>query len=151
MTLKIFLLLLANTLPYSSAFQSGPLHVTAGSHSTKLFYKQSNNNNEEDTIASTTTNTLNRRQFAVSIPASIASLVSFPVSPSFASDEVIAGTELLPPVEVTPNGDIKKLFNEARAMEGQGNIPAAQRIYSKITKVAPRVSKASHLHEESND
>jgi hypothetical protein len=43
-------------------------------------------------------------------------------------------------VQVTATGEIKKLFNEGRALEQQGNIAAAQRIYGKITKLAPRVS-----------
>lgn len=45
-----------------------------------------------------------------------------------------------PAVQVTATGEIKKLFNEGRALEQQGNIAAAQRIYGKITKLAPRVS-----------
>jgi len=33
---------------------------------------------------------------------------------------------------------VKKLFNEGRAREVQGNVPAATRIYSKVTKIAPK-------------
>ena len=42
-------------------------------------------------------------------------------------------------VEVAASGDAKKLFNEARALESQGNMAAAQRLYSKVTKISPRV------------
>lgn len=42
------------------------------------------------------------------------------------------------PVELSVAGDAKKLFNEGRALELQGNIPAAQRLYSKVTKLVPR-------------
>lgn len=42
------------------------------------------------------------------------------------------------PVEVAASGDAKKLFNEARALESQGNMAAAQRLYSKVTKISPR-------------
>ena len=72
-------------------------------------------------------------------------LVSSFGNPSLAAfdDSNTAGTAAttMDGVEVIPKGDIKKLFNEARAMESQGNMPAAQRIYAKITKVAPRVSE----------
>lgn len=47
-------------------------------------------------------------------------------------------------VQVLAIGEIKKLFNEGRAFEQQGNIAAAQRIYGKITKLAPRVSGNIH-------
>ena len=50
-------------------------------------------------------------------------------------------SEGLGPVEVSPvNPDARKLFNEGRALESQGNMFAAQRLYAKVTKVAPRVS-----------
>lgn len=43
------------------------------------------------------------------------------------------------PVEVTPSfADAKKLFNEGRAFESQGNMAAAQRLYAKVTKISPR-------------
>lgn len=42
------------------------------------------------------------------------------------------------PVDVVVSGDAKKLFNEGRALESQGNMAAAQRLYSKVTQIAPR-------------
>lgn len=77
--------------------------------------------------------TLDRRKFIVSVPLSIASVLSSP-TPGIASEEVMSEA-----VQVVPVGDVKKLFNEGRAMESQGNILAAQRLYSKVTKLAPRV------------
>lgn len=44
----------------------------------------------------------------------------------------------VPEVQVVATGDVKKLFNEGRALEAQGNILAAQRLYLKVTKIAPR-------------
>lgn len=42
-------------------------------------------------------------------------------------------------VEVIPaSSDAKKLFNEGRALESQGNMAAAQRLYAKVTKISPR-------------
>jgi len=45
---------------------------------------------------------------------------------------------LTSPVDVAPPPDAKKLFNEGRALESQGNIAAALRLYSKVTQIAPR-------------
>ncbi len=41
-------------------------------------------------------------------------------------------------VQVVATGDVRKLFNDGRALEAQGNILAAQRLYIKVTKIAPR-------------
>lgn len=41
-------------------------------------------------------------------------------------------------VQLTAPGDAGRLFNEARALESQGNVAAAQRIYTKVTQLAPR-------------
>ena len=57
---------------------------------------------------------------------------------SNAEDVVSAASSTLPPVQVVASGDAKKLFNEGRALEAQGNILAAQRLYIKVTKVSPR-------------
>ena len=46
--------------------------------------------------------------------------------------------EALSEVQVSLEGDAKKLFNEGRAMELQGNLAAAQRLYTRVTKLAPR-------------
>mmetsp|Transcript_13501 Transcript_13501/g.29332 ORF Transcript_13501/g.29332 Transcript_13501/m.29332 type:complete len:362 (-) Transcript_13501:140-1225(-) len=41
-------------------------------------------------------------------------------------------------IQVVASGDAKKLFNEGRALEAQGNLLAAQRLYAKVTKISPR-------------
>ena len=101
--------------------------------------------NVGETAAGATSSTnLNRRQFAFSIPATVASvasaasLVAAVPNPSLALDE---GVVVMEPVQVVATGDVKKLFNEGRAMESQGNMLAAQRLFAKVTKIAPRVSK----------
>jgi tetratricopeptide (TPR) repeat protein len=55
------------------------------------------------------------------------------------TDEVatVAATSL-PEVTVLPTDESKKLLNEARALESQGILAAAQRLYSKVTKIVPR-------------
>jgi hypothetical protein len=56
---------------------------------------------------------------------------------AFADDDMLTGS--LAPVEVTPSvPDAKKLFNKAHALESQGNMAAAQRLYAKVTKISPR-------------
>lgn len=59
------------------------------------------------------------------------------ILPAFAdeSEDVVA----LPPVELNPSSpDARKLFNEGRALESQGNMAAAQRLYNRVTKISPR-------------
>ena len=54
-------------------------------------------------------------------------------------DDASAVSTLTTPVEVTPSSpDAKKLFNEGRALESQGNMAAAQRLYAKVTYISPR-------------
>jgi len=43
-----------------------------------------------------------------------------------------------PPVEAAVFGEAKQLFSQARALESQGNMAAAQRLYAKVTKMSPR-------------
>jgi hypothetical protein len=83
-------------------------------------------------------NDISRRTFTVSIPATlISSFTTFSSSSPAYADDVSTALEA---VQVAPSGEIKKLFNEGRVMEGQGNILAAQRLFAKVTKLAPRVS-----------
>lgn len=42
------------------------------------------------------------------------------------------------PVQISITGDAKQLFNEGRALESQGNLAAARRLYEKVTRIAPR-------------
>lgn len=71
-----------------------------------------------------------RRQFMKTLISSICLSSSTIMVPSMAmSDEE---------VQISARGDVAKLFNEARAFEAQGNILAAQRLYLKVTNIAPR-------------
>lgn len=96
------------------------------------------NDDVSDSIHMTTI-TESRRKFLASM-ASIglasASSVAMPWQAAAADGD--APTQALPEVQVLATGDVKKLFNEGRALEGQGNILAAQRLYLKVTKIAPR-------------
>lgn len=59
--------------------------------------------------------------------------------PAFAFGDDFPTSTGLSPVELTPlSKDAKKFFNEGRALESQGNMAAAQRLYNKVTKISPR-------------
>lgn len=75
-------------------------------------------------------NTVSRRR-VLEIAGGISLVARAP--PSTAEEEYLAEA-----VEVVATGDAKKLFNEGRALESQGNMAAAQRIYTKVTKISPR-------------
>ncbi len=75
-----------------------------------------------------------RRTLISSFPTTIATLLVAPQL-GLAAEDVISSD----PVIVSPTGEIKKLFNEGRALEQQGNIQASQRIFAKVTKLAPKV------------
>ena len=91
-----------------------------------------------DTSYHATTNIENRRTFISAISSSIGIITSssilLPLQVASADDS----TTIPAPVIVAATGDAKKLFNEGRALEAQGNILAAQRLYLKVTKIAPR-------------
>lgn len=58
--------------------------------------------------------------------------------PAPTSDDAAAAVAAVP-VEVTPSSpDARRLFNEGRALESQGNMPAAQRLYGRVTTISPR-------------
>jgi len=89
-------------------------------------------------IPSTTTNTyVNRRQLISTLVPSTSAAVALILAPQLSWADEAAVAE---PAEVLATGDIKKLFNEGRAREMQGDIAAAQRLYGKVTKLAPKVS-----------
>jgi tetratricopeptide (TPR) repeat protein len=76
------------------------------------------------------TSIIPRRQFMKTLISSICLTSSTLMLPSMAmSDDA---------VQITAKGDVAKLFNEARAFEAQGNILVAQRLYLKVTNIAPR-------------
>jgi tetratricopeptide (TPR) repeat protein len=79
-----------------------------------------------------------RRSFVASVSSSLAIVASGILpTPSGAEDTAGVATSL-PEVQVILTGDSKRFFNEARALESQGNLAAAQRLYSKVTKIVPR-------------
>jgi tetratricopeptide (TPR) repeat protein len=71
-----------------------------------------------------------RRSFVAT--AAVTAFTAITKPPSAFADEV------QPEVEVSATGEAKKIFNEGRALESQGNIAAAQRLYTKVTKMSPR-------------
>jgi tetratricopeptide (TPR) repeat protein len=114
-----------------------------------------------DTNTNTNTNNNNgqrrRRQIlkeftkGISFFATTAATAGFSSLPAFAFDydddgkitssvvDAVESSSALGPIELTPlSPDSKKLFNEGRALESQGNMIAAQRLYSKVTKISPR-------------
>jgi len=101
-----------------------------------------------ETPAGTTTTTTPSEAAETSLVSSQSSSSSFSQAPSpspspspqaaATATAKTAGTTDTP-VEITPvSTDSKKLFNEARALESQGNMAAARRLYDKITKISPR-------------
>jgi tetratricopeptide (TPR) repeat protein len=93
--------------------------------------------------SSSTKKISNRRDALQQITGSVVSIVGYS-APAVADDDGEAASNTavslqLPPVEVIPSSpDGKKLFNEGRALESQGNMAAAQRLYAKVTKISPR-------------
>jgi Tetratricopeptide repeat len=77
-----------------------------------------------------------RRPFIQSIGFLASLCISSAPATAVLTNEAELDTGL--PVDVSVTGEIKKLFNEGRALESQGNIAAAQRLYEKVTQIAPR-------------
>ena len=120
------MLLAAALVIGASAFSpSNHQYTTINTHST--LYANNGRILDADIQANT------RRQF-------ISSTIGFITSSSILSPwHAIADddTAVVGDIIVSATGDTKKLFNEGRALEAQGNILAAQRLYSKVTKIAP--------------
>lgn len=138
MTMATVLIVAAVLVAGSSAF-SPPNYGCISRHnvSTKIPSALGAVSDPYDTSYHATTNIENRRTFISALSSSIGIITSssilFPLQVASADDSTI-----LPPVIVAATGDAKKLFNEGRALEAQGNILAAQRLYLKVTKIAPR-------------
>ena len=78
-----------------------------------------------------------RRRILKSLSSTLVAFsVIIPPWKVIATDDTMATTSS--EVQVVATGDVKKLFNDGRALEAQGNILAAQRLYIKVTKIAPR-------------
>jgi len=98
-------------------------------------YTAVDDNNHHDSSAVDLSNDLidDRRNFIKSAVSIGLAAASIPTA-ALAEDAVATPS----PVQVVATGDTKKLFNEGRALEAQGNILAAQRLYIKVTKISPR-------------
>jgi tetratricopeptide (TPR) repeat protein len=70
---------------------------------------------------------VSRRTFFAASSVSLLTITSSP------SGTLAADTASIAPT----NSDTKQLFNQARALEQQGNLQAAQRLYEKIVQIAP--------------
>lgn len=93
--------------------------------------------------SATNNNSVDRRQMISTLVPSTAAATTLIFAPQLASaEEMVTAAE---PVQVQVTGEVKKLFNEGRALESQGNMAAAQRIYGKVTKLAPRVSPIDYI------
>ncbi len=130
----------------AAAFLGGglPVHKTCMNRATiKSSFQQLYNSSPEliqdkyEEVEITNNINNSRRDFVKSI-VSMGLVTSTIPTASNADDVVSAASSTLPPVQVVASGDAKKLFNEGRALEAQGNILAAQRLYIKVTKISPR-------------
>jgi len=101
-------------------------------------YATLDDNNHYDSPAIDLSNTIidDRRNFIKSVVSMGLAASSIPTAALAEDAAVSAATPS--PVQVVAIGDTKKLFNEGRALEAQGNILAAQRLYIKVTKISPR-------------
>ena len=103
-------------------------------------------------LHSTTSAMPSRRSFVSSIAGAVSSSVLLVtanedggagpaavrmIAPAFGSETVGVTNDVAVDI-LPPSSDAKKLFNEGRALESQGNLAAAQRLYSKVTQIAPR-------------
>ena len=111
---------------------------TPSSSHTNTIHHQSSPSRAPETSTSTTAEAASsRRSFFSSVVAGstgIATASGTIVLPGFCLEsETIFPVDVLP-----PSSDAKKLFNEGRALESQGNMAAALRLYGKVTQMAPR-------------
>mmetsp|Transcript_8082 Transcript_8082/g.11583 ORF Transcript_8082/g.11583 Transcript_8082/m.11583 type:complete len:362 (+) Transcript_8082:162-1247(+) len=74
---------------------------------------------------------VSRRSFTSKVSAAVIAYFPYAVN---AED----GSSSIGDVQVKPTGDVKKIFNEGRALESQGNVASAQRFYQKVTKISPK-------------
>ena len=123
----MWMLLAAILVIRASAFSpSNHQYITINTHST--LHSTDGHIIDADTQANT------RRKFISSTIGFItSSSILSPWQAAIADDD----TAIVGDIIVSATGDTKKLFNEGRALEAQGNILAAQRLYSKVTKIAP--------------
>jgi len=88
--------------------------------------------NCDEKVDNISLNSLNRRIFLSALPV-VTQLHIWAPNSAHAEETIVP-----PPVQVVASGDAKQFFNEARALESQGNIAAAKRLYGRVTKISPR-------------
>ncbi|KAL3826699.1 hypothetical protein ACHAXA_001222 [Cyclostephanos tholiformis] len=135
----IITLLMVALMPGASAFSSSSSMnppVTTATLDDRHVVDVTAGNHDASGGTHTTTVIANRRKFMTSIAS--ACLASSTLTPSKAEADDATTTAPASEVQVAATGDVKKLFNEGRAFEAQGNILAAQRLYLKVTNIAPR-------------
>jgi tetratricopeptide (TPR) repeat protein len=87
---------------------------------------------------STAPTTSRRALFSTVAAASFATAATWSALSPAARAETTAIEGAVTEVLIQATGDAKKLFNEGRAYESQGNLAAAQRVYGKVTQILPR-------------
>mmetsp|Transcript_4176 Transcript_4176/g.5480 ORF Transcript_4176/g.5480 Transcript_4176/m.5480 type:complete len:371 (-) Transcript_4176:230-1342(-) len=81
------------------------------------------------------------RRRALSLPGLVISIGAFAGIPSpvwATAEDDDANIANVAAIVVQPAGDVKKFFNEGRALESQGNMAAAQRLYSRVVQIEPQ-------------
>jgi len=127
LTVMMWMLLAAALVIGASAFSpSNHQYITINTHST--LYANNGHILDSDIQANT-----RRKLISSTIGFITSSSILSPWQAAIADDN----SAILGDIIVSATGDTKKLFNEGRALEAQGNILAAQRLYSKVTKIAP--------------
>uniref|UniRef100_A0A7S1ZHW3 Uncharacterized protein n=1 Tax=Trieres chinensis TaxID=1514140 RepID=A0A7S1ZHW3_TRICV len=125
----------------SSAFAPPSVNVASKAGSTEAASSRSSlfaSPSDGDDVAATETRT--RREVLTAVASAALSALGSVSTPNLAlaDEDVVTAPPPPPPIEVYPTGDVKKLYGEGRVLESQGNMNAALRIYSKVTKIAPR-------------
>ena len=136
--LAALLLLLCRPDQGAAFLTTTPLvHKTCtNAHTTQLQLKaaSSDDENNHDDSPNTDLSVIDcRRNFIKSVVS-----IGMMIPTSVIAEDAVSVIASTPPVQVVATGDTKKLFNEGRALEAQGNILAAQRLYTKVTKISPR-------------
>eukprot|EP00566_Odontella_aurita_P020806 CAMPEP_0113588080 /NCGR_PEP_ID=MMETSP0015_2-20120614/35300_1 /TAXON_ID=2838 /ORGANISM="Odontella" /LENGTH=360 /DNA_ID=CAMNT_0000493881 /DNA_START=15 /DNA_END=1098 /DNA_ORIENTATION=- /assembly_acc=CAM_ASM_000160 len=118
-----------------AASHSGRFHLSAvassdASHEERAFVENFDESNDFASSSSAVFGLSRRRLLSAVVSASVAA--SKPLSAAAAEGDVESAAA------TAASGDAKPLFNEARALELQGRMEAAQRLYAKVTKISPR-------------
>jgi tetratricopeptide (TPR) repeat protein len=145
---KYYIIMSSNFLSFLVVFLAMPWKTIAWSPRRLLLYRpvfpteKMTDSNEDETHSMSQLFPTRRR--ALSTLAGFGSAVSFSNVMGGSSSRALAlalaatvdAEEMS--IEVTPSSsDARKFFNEGRALESQGNMAAAQRLYAKVTQISP--------------